>query len=110
MVKTGQEIKNIIHRYVLNLQEQGAMIDKVVLYGSYVNKKAGVHSDIDIAVISAYFRDLGIRERQEFLGTAFGDIYEPIEPLGFAPEEYEKAEPGTILNEIKRTGKILYEK
>jgi predicted nucleotidyltransferase len=79
------------------------------LYGSYAHGKAREHSDIDIAVISPFFRGRGIRERQEFLGLAFGDIYEPIEPLGYTPEEYEHAEPGTMLHEIKRTGIVIYQ-
>ncbi|MFQ5822813.1 MAG: nucleotidyltransferase domain-containing protein [bacterium] len=79
------------------------------MYGSYVNGQASEHSDIDIAVISPFFRGQGIRERQEFLGMAFDDIYDPIEPLGYTPEEYENPESGTMLHEIKRTGEVIYE-
>jgi len=60
-------------------------------------------------VISPYFQNKGILERQEFLGDAFDDIYDPIEPLGSTPEEFENAEPGALLYEIKRTGKVIYE-
>lgn len=110
MVKTTPDITRIIRKYITNLQARGATIDRVILCGSYEDGKDREHSDIDIAVISPFFRGQGIRERQEFLGMAFGDIYDPIEALGHTPEEYENPEPGTMLHEIIRTGKVIYRK
>ncbi|MEE9170142.1 MAG: nucleotidyltransferase domain-containing protein [bacterium] len=101
MVKTRSEIEDLVYHYTRNLQERGAEVDKIVLFGSHASGKASENSDIDIAVISPFFRTLGIRERQEFLGRAFVDIYEPIEVLGFTSEEFDKAQQGTMIYEIK---------
>jgi predicted nucleotidyltransferase len=109
MVKTRSEIEELVYQYIRNLQERGAEVDKIVLFGSHASGNASEHSDIDIAVISPFFRTLGIRERQEFLGRAFVDIYEPIEVLGFTTEEFDKAQQGTMIYEIKSKGTIIFE-
>jgi len=109
MAKRRREIAAIIRRYVVSLQARGATVEQVILYGSYAHGRAREHSDIDVAIISPFFHGRGIRERQEFLGLAFGDLYEPIEPRGYTPEEYAQAEAGTLLHEIKRTGVVIYQ-
>jgi predicted nucleotidyltransferase len=109
MVKTRQEIERVVLEYIHNIERRGVYVTKVILYGSYAREGANDDSDIDIAVVSPTFSQWDILERQEFLGLSFGHIYAPIEPLGYSTEEYENAQIGSFLYEIKKTGKVIYE-
>lgn len=43
---------------------------------------------------------MNIRERLELLGMAAGKVFEPIEAIGYTPEEIESNKKGTFLEEI----------
>ena len=36
-------------------------------------------------------------------------LHAAIEPLGYSPREFENPKKGTFLDEIKRTGKVIYD-
>jgi len=108
MVKTTREIKKIIVTYLKNLKKKKVPVSKIILYGSYATNKATSCSDIDLVVISPYFKQMDFFDRLIILGRARIDIGLPMEILGYSSKEYEYCEKGTFLNEIKRTGKIIY--
>ena len=100
MVKTEREIKEIISRYTVELKKLGITSQRILLYGSYATRNAREDSDIDLIVISENFEKMNIRERLELLGIAGGKVFEPIEALGYTPEEIEENKRGTFLEEI----------
>ena len=100
MVKTEREIKEIISRYAAELEKSGIKSSQILLYGSYAKGNAREGSDIDLIVISESFEDMNIRERLELLGVAAGKVFEPIEALGYTPDEIEANKRGTFLEEI----------
>jgi predicted nucleotidyltransferase len=100
MVKTEREIKEIISRYAVELEKLGITSQRIVLYGSYAKGMPREDSDIDLIVISEYFEGMNIRERLELLGIAAGKVFEPIEALGYTPEEIEANKKGTFLEEV----------
>lgn len=100
MVKTGQEIKEIIRKFGLTLEKLGVKPERILLYGSYAKGTPREDSDIDIIVISEDFKNKNLRERLELLGIAAGRVFEPIEALGYTPEEIEVNKKGTFLEEI----------
>jgi predicted nucleotidyltransferase len=100
MVKTEREIKEIISRYAVELEKLGITSQRIVLYGSYAKGMPREDSDIDLIVISEHFEGMNIRERLELLGIAAGKVFEPIEALGYTPEEIEANKKGTFLEEI----------
>jgi hypothetical protein len=57
-------------------------------------------SDIDLVVVSNNFKDMNIRERLELLGIAAGKVFEPIEAIGYTPDEMESNKKGTFLEVI----------
>lgn len=87
-------------------------IEKIILFGSYAWGKPNKYSDIDIAVISSDFKKLDDLKRIELLLRTVYKVKMPklvdIEPLGFTPEELEKADYFDIACEIKECGKIVY--
>ena len=99
MAKTRQEIETIIERYVIELQKLGIPSPRVILYGSYKKGTPREESDIDLIVISEGFRGMDLRQRLELLGLAAGRILEPIEALGYTPEEIQNVR-GTFLEAI----------
>jgi uncharacterized protein len=100
MVKTEREIKEIISRYAVELEKLGIKSQRILLYGSYANGIPREDSDIDLIVISELFEGMNIRERLELLGIAAGKVFEPIEALGYTPEEIEANKRGTFLEEV----------
>ena len=99
-----QKIKGIIKRFESELIKLNIKPQKIILFGSYANGKPREDSDIDIVVISEDFRNLNLRERLEILGLAAGRVLEPIEALGYTPEEAKSANPVSILNEVLTSG------
>ena len=100
MVKTEREIKEIIYKFELALEGLGIKPERILLYGSYAKGTPREDSDIDIIVISEDFKDMNLRERLELLGIAAGRVFEPIEALGYTPEEIEENKKETFLEEI----------
>jgi len=100
MVKTAQEIKGIAERYAAELEKIGIRPLRVILYGSYAKDQAREDSDIDFIVISEVLKDMNVRERLELLGIAAGRVFEPIEAIGYTPEELDANKKETFLEEI----------
>ena len=109
MVRTNTEIRQLVHDFVRAL-EPTVRVDKVILYGSYANGKPRKWSDVDLAVISRNFARLRRWKRQDILGDALVHNTNMIEALGYSLAEYNHAHRLTFLGEIKRTGKVIYDR
>ncbi len=86
-------------------------IEKVILFGSIARGKQKKWSDVDLAVISDDFKKMSFHKRLVFLGMiAWYAKATEIEALGYTTDEYRNATKLDFLGEIKRTGKIIYER
>lgn len=101
---SSRKIKNIINNFKKELIKSNIHPQKIILFGSYAKGTPRVDSDIDIVVISKDFKNLNLRERLEILGLTAGRILEPIEALGYTPQEVKKASPISILKEALASG------
>ncbi len=99
MAKTAREIKAIIERYAAEIVKLGVTPESILLYGSYARGNAREDSDIDVIIVSEDFKNMNLRERLELLGLAAGRVFEPIEALGYTPNELEANRKGTFLEE-----------
>lgn len=100
-------IIDTVSKFKQALLQQGIKVNKVILYGSQVTRKAEEHSDIDIVVISDDFEEMNILERLETMGLAMAKtrIMEPIEPLGYTEKEFSSKDKGTFIgDEVKVKG------
>ena len=107
---TKTEIKKIIRGLVNALSENKIVVENIILYGSYAKGNPRQHSDIDIAVISPSFKGRRIIDIQSDLAKASSKYLAIVEPVGYSTEDYESAKMGSLLGEIKKSGKILYSK
>lgn len=110
MAKKKYKIKKIIEQLITNLEKKGIEVSELILYGSYAYGNPKTYSDIDIAVISRSFNGKSILKRQELLGEAIFPLGEPIEALGYTPQERKSPHPLSFISEILATGKIIYKK
>lgn len=103
MAQTSPQLAEIIQRYTKQLQKMGIKVERVMLFGSYALGTQREGSDIDLVVVSPDWAKYNDVERLETLGVAAGRILEPIEAVGFTPEEIESHQLSTfwemILNE-----------
>ena len=108
MVKSPDQIKNIIENLVDSLEAKGIRVNRLILYGSYANGIPKPYSDIDIAVISSSFNNKSLLKRQELLGEAIFPLGEPIEALGYSYKEFRKPGALSFFSEILSKGKVVY--
>lgn len=111
MVKTkytATEIKEIIKKMAGVFKEKKIAVDKIILYGSYAKGNQREHSDVDVAIISPYFKGKKIIEIQAELAALLSKYLSIVEPVGFSSDDFYSTEPETMLGEIKKHGKVLY--
>ena len=85
MAQAGQQITDLIRRYVRTLETRGIPVERAILFGSHASDAARTDSDIDVAVISPRFETMSLLERYEALGLANRDLQAPLDVVGFPP-------------------------
>lgn len=109
MVLGERGLRKKIDRY-LDFVRSEMEVQKAVLYGSYAHGTPHDDSDIDLVVLSEDFVGVPRIERHQRLGwLAWQAGTDYIQPLGFTPEEFEKASALSLLGEIRERGVIVYE-
>ncbi|MCM8778385.1 MAG: nucleotidyltransferase domain-containing protein [Candidatus Omnitrophica bacterium] len=108
MFKKRHKITGIIERYKQELRNLGINPKKIILFGSYAKGTPRQDSDIDLIVISDDFKNMNLRERLEVLGLAAGRVFEPIEALGYTPEEIETETKESFLEDILNSVSISF--
>ena len=107
----GKRIAALSIRRFLSELKKEIRIERAILFGSYARGKAKRYSDVDIAIISADFQMLSPIERLVLLGKVAWKVgATEIEALGFTPEEYKRTNRFDFLYEIKRKGKVVFNK
>jgi len=95
----------ILDRYKEMLRKLGINPERVIVFGSHAQGKAGEHSDIDVVVISEDFANMNLRERLEILGIAAARVMEPVQAWGYTTEEFDARQEGSFIgDEVKGVG------
>jgi predicted nucleotidyltransferase len=87
MAQTTPDLKHIIERFRLQLEQMGIHPLRILLFGSHASGTAREGSDIDLIVISDDWIKYNQRERLEILGVAAARILEPVQAQGFTTSE-----------------------
>ncbi|MFA5537558.1 MAG: nucleotidyltransferase domain-containing protein [Bacillota bacterium] len=101
MVGIPKPIQDEINSYVARIGQQ-IPIEKAILFGSYAKGNFNDNSDIDIAIFSRHFTEIGEKEAFMFLFMQTLDFKADLQPLAFTVEDYEN--PIGIVDEIIKTG------
>lgn len=104
MASTRIAVVDLIKSYITRLNQNNIYVQKVILFGSYIKGTPREDSDIDIAVVSAAFEGDRYSDRRRIVPYRRG-IDSRIDPIPFTPEEF--AAGGTLIDEIKSTGKEI---
>jgi len=98
-----REAVKSIRKFIKALEQEGIVVDRVILYGSYARGKTRPDSDIDVAVISKNFGKDRIEEGMTLFRIA-GKIDPRLEPIPISPESYQNDTWVPLIYEIKEKG------
>jgi hypothetical protein len=97
------QVKKPLNQFLQNLQPT-IQVDKVIIYGSYLEGNATEDSDIDVYVISDDFKGLDEDQRLDILYAARRSIEPDVHPWGVTKEEFNKASRLTTLGYAHEAG------
>ncbi len=106
-----KRIKNlsaVLNQYRKKLEKK-IRIRKIILFGSYAKGTPRDYSDLDLAVISPDFRG-GTQKDYLLLSRVAREVTPIIEAFPYTPQDLKQYQRGDFLDEIIRTGKIVYSK
>lgn len=101
MAQVPEQILVTIKDYAKKLRQE-IPVQKVILFGSYATGTFNEDSDIDIAIISDYFRDMKRVDSINFLLLRAMEYDLDLEPMAFTEIEFK--EQHGVVNQIVRTG------
>ncbi len=106
MIDAG--VKSELEKYVDALLMAGIRPSKVILFGSYAKGTPHAYSDIDVAVVSP---DFGKDEIEEMflLARLTSKVSDRIEAVSFEENYFMKSKYDTLIGEVKRYGRVVYE-
>ena len=107
MATTTAELNEAIEQFVA-LLEKGLRIEVIILFGSHAKGNAREDSDIDLAVISPDFEGMPINKRQEIIADLSVHRPRDLSPIGYSSSAYPNPGVHSFLNEIIRTGRVVY--
>ena len=82
-------------------------VDQLILFGSYNDGRPREDSDIDIAVISEDFERMRILDKIDLFAKTSLAVDSRLELVGFPKNKFMNPDPCSLLEVIKRKGKIL---
>jgi predicted nucleotidyltransferase len=108
MAKNKSMTKKKINEYIKSLKEHNITVNKVILYGSWVNGNPNEYSDIDLAIFSPDFGKHKLKELQLLTKLAW-NIDESIEAIPYSTEQLKNNDPTNFANDIIKNGEIIYD-
>ena len=92
-----------ISDYLTECNRLGVHFKRVILFGSYARNTAHKWSDIDLALVSDDFTDMGWDDRNKI--TRANIKFVDIEPHIYNTSYFEEGDP--FIEEIKKTGEEI---
>jgi predicted nucleotidyltransferase len=98
-----RQIQQPVKQFIRNIPPS-IKVDRVLIFGSYLEGTATEESDIDVMVISDDFKTLDEEQRLDILYDVAENIEPVIHPWGFSTEELENASELTTLWYVRTSG------
>ncbi|MDY7076972.1 MAG: nucleotidyltransferase domain-containing protein [Chloroflexota bacterium] len=109
MGSRSTSVADQVERFVAQLN-RALKLERVILFGSHAYGWPHEWSDIDVAVISPDFSDLGRVARLEWLErVAWEAKAHAVEPVGLTAEEYAEASHLSLMGEVREKGIVVYD-
>lgn len=102
MLTQRSKTELIVQSFKQALKNRGINAERIILFGSHAKGIATQYSDIDLIIISSDFALLDFEQRCSILGKAIAEIMEPIEPIAYTPDEFEKLSPFSMIGSLVR--------
>lgn len=99
-------IRASLKNYLDKLQNQFPL-DGVFLYGSWAENRATQDSDVDLLVLSSYFKELSEEDRDRLLYKLSVGTPLDLHIYGLTPEEYKNASRLTTVGSVRDSGKVI---
>ena len=106
MLKTKATLEEIA-REIVSFLSGHIHVARLIVFGSYAYGQPREDSDFDIAVISDDLAKMNILERIELFAKVALAVDSRVELKGFTEKEFQNPEPGSLLEMIKRRGKVI---
>ena len=105
MIKLPEELETRIRDALEPLHPE-----KVILFGSYAEKRATSESDVDLLVVTG--RPVSRKERQARIRGLFRDVPLPVQVITISRQEFEETRDviGGIAYPAAKYGSVIYEK
>ena len=97
---------NIANEFTHALLQNGVKLDRVIVFGSFINGTPDSYSDIDLALVSSQFSGFGFEDRKYFARINNQHPFINIETKTFPTKYFEKGDP--FISEILSTGVEIY--
>ncbi|MBW1698366.1 MAG: nucleotidyltransferase domain-containing protein [Deltaproteobacteria bacterium] len=104
MALSEDQVAKIIEGFVAVLRRE-IPIKEIILFGSYAQGNPKEYSDIDLAVISDWFKGKPKIESMQYLSKIAASYNSLIEALPFTEEEYRNLDKRTFLASIVKSGR-----
>lgn len=101
MAAIPDNIKALLDKYLLLLDQNNVKLRNAYLFGSYANGKHTDLSDIDIALVSDTFEGVRIKDKDKIRKLTLS-VSSKLEVLPFNPSDFSKSNP--LAKEIMETG------
>jgi len=106
MALSEDKMIDIIRGFYAELKKE-IPIKEFILFGSYAQGNAKGYSDIDLAVISDWFKGKPKIENMQHLSKIAAGYNSLIEALPFTEEEYTNLDKRSFLASIVKTGRKI---
>ena len=107
--KIIEKVKNFL---VESLEKKGIDVDKMILFGSYARGNPRRYSDIDLIIVSKYFRDKDLFEIVDMTGEIEWELVrktkKPFDIMYYSDREWRNSDSNLIINAAKNSGKVIY--
>lgn len=104
MALSKDRLEEIIAGFAARLASE-IPVEEIILFGSYAHGNPKEHSDIDLAIISDWFRDKTRIESMQYLSRVAANYNTLIEAIPFTAGEYRELDRRTFLARILKTGR-----
>ena len=97
---------DVVKGFIIAVQSEGIILQKVIMFGSYAGNKQHEWSDIDLALVADDFTGFGFDDKQGFAKINCRKPFSIIHAKTFPTSYFETGDP--FIDEIKRTGIVIY--